>query len=86
MSAIAPLGRRGAHGYLPAHTLEGYALAIELGADFIEPDLVATRDGHLITSHESNIVATTDVASRPEFTSRRRTTVIVPCFISRLPS
>src|SRR5262249_54435469 len=41
------IGHRGAHGYLPAHTLEGYALAIELGADFIEPDLVATRDGHL---------------------------------------
>jgi glycerophosphoryl diester phosphodiesterase len=40
MSAIAPLGHRGAHGYLPAHTLEGYA--IELGADFVEPDLVAT--------------------------------------------
>src|SRR5262249_57474331 len=74
----APLviGHRGAHGYLPAHTLEGYALAIELGADFIKPDLVATRDGHLIASHEPNLVATTDVASRPEFASRRRTAVI----------
>src|SRR5215470_17902733 len=74
----APLviGHRGAHGYLPAHTLEGYALAIELGADFIEPDLVATRDGHLIASHEPNLVATTDVASRPEFAARRRTAVI----------
>jgi glycerophosphoryl diester phosphodiesterase len=70
------IGHRGAHGYLPAHTLEGYALAIELGADFIEPDLVATRDGHLIASHEPNLVATTDVASRPEFASRRRTVVI----------
>src|SRR2546425_10257617 len=39
------IGHRGAHGYLPAHTLEGYALAIELGADFIEPDLVSTKDG-----------------------------------------
>src|SRR5262245_9976643 len=74
----APLviGHRGAHGYLPAHTLEGYALAIELGADFIEPDLVATADGHLIASHEPNLVATTDVASRPEFATRRRTVVI----------
>ena len=70
------IGHRGAHGYLPAHTLEGYALAIELGADFIEPDLVATRDGHLIASHEPNLVATTDVASRPEFASRQRTAVI----------
>src|SRR5262249_59283768 len=70
------IGHRGAHGYLPAHTLEGYALAIELGADFIEPDLVATRDGHLIASHEPNLIATTDVASRPEFAARRRTAVI----------
>src|SRR5258705_2706780 len=70
------IGHRGAHGYLPAHTLEGYALAIELGADFIEPDLVATKDGHLIASHEPNLVATTDVASRPEFASRRRSAVI----------
>ena len=65
----APLviGHRGAPGYLPEHTLEGYALAIELGADFIEPDLVATKDGHLIARHEPNIVNTTDVASKPEF-------------------
>src|SRR5499426_3469866 len=70
------IGHRGTHGYLPAHTLEGYALAIELGADFIEPDLVATKDGHLIASHEPNLVATTDVASRPEFASRRRTAII----------
>jgi len=70
------IGHRGAHGYLPAHTLEGYSLAIELGADFIEPDLVATKDGHLIASHEPNLVATTDVASRPEFNSRRRTAMI----------
>src|SRR5258705_8743976 len=70
------IGHRGAHGYLPAHTLEGYALAIEPGADFIEPDLVATRDGHLIASHEPNLVATTDVASRPEFAARRRTVIV----------
>src|SRR5436190_23550483 len=70
------IGHRGAHGYLPAHTLEGYTLAIELGADYIEPDLVATKDGHLIARHEPNMIATTDVASRPEFASRRRTAVI----------
>jgi glycerophosphoryl diester phosphodiesterase len=70
------IGHRGAHGYLPAHTLEGYALAIELGADYIEPDLVATKDGHLIASHEPNLITTTDVASRPEFASRRRTAIV----------
>ena len=67
------IGHRGASGYLPEHTLEGYALAIELGADFIEPDLVATKDGHLIARHEPNISNTTNVAERPEFASRRRT-------------
>src|SRR2546422_7197301 len=51
------IGHRGAHGYLPAHTLEGYSLAIELGADFIEPDLVSTKDGHLIARHEPNLIA-----------------------------
>lgn len=70
------IGHRGAPGYLPEHTLEGYALAIELGADFIEPDLVATKDGILIARHEPNIVNTTDVASRPEFAARRRTAMV----------
>src|SRR6266850_3199205 len=70
------IGHRGAHGYLPAHTLEGYSLAIELGADFIEPDLVATKDGHLIARHEPNMINTTDVAKHPEFASRKRTAVI----------
>jgi len=70
------IGHRGAHGYLPAHTLEGYALAIEMGADYIEPDLVATKDGHLIARHEPNLILTTDVASRPEFASRRRIAVV----------
>jgi glycerophosphoryl diester phosphodiesterase len=74
----APLviGHRGAHGYLPAHTLEGYALAIELGADFIEPDLVATKDGHLIARHEPNMINTTDVKDHPEFASRKRIAVV----------
>jgi glycerophosphoryl diester phosphodiesterase len=68
--------RGGATGYLPDHTLENYALGVELGADFIEPDLVMTRDGHLIARHEPNIKTTTDVASHPEFASRRRTTIV----------
>ena len=59
------IGHRGAPGYLPDHTLEGYALAIRMGADYIEPDLVATKDGHLIARHEPNITATTDVGRIP---------------------
>ena len=70
------IGHRGASGYLPEHTLEAYALAIELGADFIEPDLVSTKDGVLIVRHEPNMLNTTDVADRPEFASRRRTAVV----------
>lgn len=67
------IGHRGASGYLPEHTLEAYALAIDMGADFIEPDLVSTRDGVLIARHEPNLIATTDVADRAEFASRKRT-------------
>lgn len=65
------IGHRGAAGYLPDHTLEGYRKAIEMGADFIEPDLVATRDGALVARHEPNITATTDVSQRPEFANRK---------------
>ncbi len=57
-------GHRGAPGYLPDHTLEGYRLAIRMGADYIEPDIVSTKDGHLIARHEPNIGATTDVADK----------------------
>jgi glycerophosphoryl diester phosphodiesterase len=70
------IGHRGASGYLPDHTLEGYTLAIKLGADYIEPDLVATKDGHLIARHEPNITSTTDVASHPEFADRETTKVV----------
>ena len=70
------IGHRGAPGYLPDHTLEGYALAARLGADYIEPDLVATKDGHLIARHEPNITATTDVRQHPEFASRETTKVV----------
>jgi glycerophosphoryl diester phosphodiesterase len=76
--AASPLviGHRGASGYLPEHTLEAYALAIEIGADYVEPDLVVTKDGHLIARHEPNLVGTTDVAQRPEFAARRRTVMV----------
>jgi glycerophosphoryl diester phosphodiesterase len=68
--------RGGGSGYLPEHTLEAYALGIELGADFVEPDLVATKDGHLIARHEPNLIATTNVLSLPQFAARRRTAVL----------
>jgi glycerophosphoryl diester phosphodiesterase len=68
--------RGGANGYLPEHTLEAYALGIELGADYVEPDLVATKDGHLIARHEPNLIATTNVASLPQFANRKRRAVV----------
>lgn len=64
--------RGGASGYLPEHTLEAYALGIRLGADFVEPDLVATKDGHLIARHEPNLIDTTNVKDLPQFANRRR--------------
>ena len=70
------IGHRGAAGYLPDHTLEGYELAIKLGADYIEPDLVATKDGRLIARHEPNITSTTDVGSHPEFADRETTKMV----------
>ena len=70
------IGHRGASGYLPEHTLESYKRAIELGADFIEPDLVATKDGVLVARHEPNITGTTDVSTRPEFADRKTKKVV----------
>ena len=70
------IGHRGASGYLPDHTLESYALAIELGADYIEPDLVATKDGVLIARHEPNMIGTTNVAKLPQFAGRKRKAVV----------
>ena len=69
----APLviGHRGASGYRPDHTLASYQLAIEQGADFIEPDLVLTKDGVLVARHEPNIKDTTNVADKPEFANRK---------------
>ena len=68
------IGHRGASGHRPEHTLESYRLAVEMGADFIEPDLVSTKDGVLIARHENEIGATTDAAER--FPDRRRTKTI----------
>jgi len=68
--------RGGATGYLPDHTLENYALGIQLGADYVEPDLVATKDGHLIARHEPNLIDTTNVKDLPQFASRRRKAVL----------
>jgi glycerophosphoryl diester phosphodiesterase len=74
----APLviGHRGASGYLPDHTLESYALAIELGADYVEPDIVATKDGVLIARHEPNLIATTNVKDLPQFAGRKRKAMV----------
>jgi glycerophosphoryl diester phosphodiesterase len=75
-TASAPLiiGHRGASGHRPEHTLEGYRLAAEMGADFIEPDLVSTKDGALIARHENEISGTTDVAEK--FPSRKTTKTV----------
>ena len=70
------IGHRGASGYRPEHTLASYTLAIEQGADVIEPDLVVTRDGVLIARHENEIGGTTDVAAHAEFADRRTTKTI----------
>ncbi|HEX6705559.1 MAG TPA: glycerophosphodiester phosphodiesterase [Albitalea sp.] len=80
------IGHRGASGYVPEHTLASYWLAIEQGADFVEPDLVSTKDGVLVARHENAIAilnadgsvreATTDVVDHPEFASRKTTKTI----------
>ena len=73
MSKVIVIAHRGASGERPEHTIESYRLAIEQGADYIEPDLVMTRDGVLVARHENEIGGTTDVAQHPEFAARRRT-------------
>ena len=70
------IGHRGASAYRPEHTLASYELAIEQGADFIEPDLVSTRDGILVARHENEISGTTDVSAHPEFAERKTTKII----------
>jgi glycerophosphoryl diester phosphodiesterase len=66
-------GHRGASAYRPENTLEAFELAFEMGSDAVELDLVPTKDGHLIIRHENELSGTTDVASHPEFASRKRT-------------
>jgi len=68
------IGHRGSPGHLPDHTLEGYRLAVQQGADVIEPDLVPTKDGHLIARHENDLTDTTDIA---EHYPQRKTTKTV---------
>ncbi len=70
------IAHRGASGYMPEHTLEAYALAVEQGADVIEPDLVLTKDGELLARHEPVLDETTDVAEHPEFADRKTTNLI----------
>ncbi len=77
-AAAAPIviAHRGASADRPEHTLDAYALAIDQGADFIEPDLVSTKDHVLVARHENEISGTTDVAGRPEFAARQATKTI----------
>jgi glycerophosphoryl diester phosphodiesterase len=70
------IGHRGSPAYRPEHTIASYTLAIEMGADYIEPDLVFTKDGQLVVRHEPDIGATTTVADHPEFASRQTTRTI----------
>ena len=85
IAAVAPaapvkrplvLGHRGASALRPEHTIASYAKAVADGADFIEPDLVVTKDGALVIRHENNIAETTDVASHPEFAGRRTRKIV----------
>jgi glycerophosphoryl diester phosphodiesterase len=77
-SAARPvvIGHRGACGYRPEHTLASFELAARQGADYLEPDVVATQDGVLVVRHENEISGTTDVASRPELADRRTTRTV----------
>ncbi|HEX8519409.1 MAG TPA: glycerophosphodiester phosphodiesterase family protein [Pseudonocardia sp.] len=78
MSSRPPIviGHRGAPARRPEHTLASYVLAARLGADFLEPDLVATADGVLVARHEPELGATTDIADRPEFADRHTTRLV----------
>jgi glycerophosphoryl diester phosphodiesterase len=70
------VGHRGTAGYRPEHTLASYELAARMGADYMEPDLVSTKDGVLVCRHEPEIGGTTDVANHPEFADRKRTVLL----------
>src|SRR5690349_4008482 len=77
-STAGPLviGHRGASGYRPEHTLASYELAARMGADYIEPDVVSTKDHVLVVRHENEISGTTDVSTRPEFATRQTTKTV----------
>ena len=70
------IGHRGAPGYRPEHSRSSYDLALEMGVDAVEPDIVVSKDGVLVVRHENEISATTDVADRPEFADRRTTKTV----------
>lgn len=70
------IGHRGAPGYRPEHSRSSYDLALEMGADAVEPDVVVSKDGVLVVRHENEISGTTDVADRPEFADRRATKTV----------
>jgi glycerophosphoryl diester phosphodiesterase len=70
------IGHRGAPGYRPEHTLASYELAYRMGVDWVDVDLVPTKDGQLVARHEPEIGGTTDVAKHPEFASRKKTVVL----------
>jgi len=70
------IGHRGACGYRPEHTLASYELAIQMGADYIEPDIVSTKDGVLVARHENDISETTDISDAREFANRKTTKII----------
>jgi glycerophosphoryl diester phosphodiesterase len=70
------IAHRGASGYRPEHTRSAYELAIALGADAVEPDIVASKDGVLVLRHDVELSGTTDVASRKEFADRRTRKVV----------
>src|SRR5688572_33498319 len=74
MSEILIIAHRGASGHRPEHTIESYTVGIAMGADYIEPDLVSTKDGVLVARHENDIGATTDAAAR--FPDRRATRIV----------
>ena len=67
------IGHRGAPGYRPEHSRSSYELALAMGVDAVEPDVVATKDGVLVVRHENEISGTTDIARHPEFADRKTT-------------
>lgn len=71
------IAHRGASGHAPEHTLTAYRLALQMGADYLEPDLVLTRDGIPIARHEAGLTRTTDVAQRPEFAARAKEKLVM---------